>query len=136
MALRFTPTVAVCLIGAGITGALLALPPQDSNGASPATVAPATVAPPVGGSAPALAPAAIEIADFSFSGSRTATAGAAVQVSNADGTAHTLTARDGAFDTGAVDAGTTVAFTAPGAPGTYDYFCAIHPSMTGSLVVN
>ena len=63
-------------------------------------------------------------------------AGAAVEVSNADGTAHTLTARDGAFDTGAVDAGTTVAFTAPAAPGTYDYFCAIHPSMTGSLVVN
>ena len=49
MALRFTPTLAVCLIGAGITGALLALPASDSNGA-PATVAPA-----------------VEIADFSFS---------------------------------------------------------------------
>ena len=131
MALRFTPTLAVCLIGAGITGALLALPPADSNGATPAPVAPVA-----GGSAPAVGASAIEIADFSFSGSRTATAGAVVQVTNADGTAHTLTARDGAFDTGAVDAGTTVAFIAPGAPGTYDYFCAIHPSMTGSLVVN
>ena len=108
---------------------------RRSDGA-PATGAPATGAPAVGASAQAPAAAAIEIADFSFSGSRTATAGAVVQVSNADGTAHTLTARDGAFDTGAVDAGTTVAFTAPGAPGTYDYFCAIHPSMTGSLVVN
>ena len=71
MALRFTPTLAVCLIGAGITGALLALPATDSNGASPVTVAP-----PAGGSAPALAAATIEIADFSFAGSRTATAGA------------------------------------------------------------
>jgi plastocyanin len=131
MALRFTPTLAVWLIGAGITGALLALPATDSSGAAPATVAPS-----VGGSALVPAAATIEIADFSFAGSRTATAGAVVEVSNADGTAHTLTARDGAFDTGAVDAGTTVAFTAPAAPGTYDYFCAIHPSMTGSLVVN
>ena len=48
MALRFTPTLAVCLIGAGITGALLALPPADSNGASPVTVRAAS-----GGSAPA-----------------------------------------------------------------------------------
>ena len=57
-------------------------------------------------------------------------------MSNADAAAHTLTAKDGAFDTGSVDQGTTVSFTAPAAPGTYEFFCEIHPSMTGSLVVN
>ena len=62
--------------------------------------------------------------------------GAVVQVNNADAAAHTLTAKDGAFDTGSVEEGTVVSFTAPAAPGTYEFFCEIHPSMTGSLVVN
>lgn len=131
VALRFTPTLAICAIGAAVTGALLALPPVDS--AEPAVPAPAA---PVGSVAPGAAPAAITIADFSFGGSRTVAAGGVVQVSNADAAAHTLTASDGAFDTGSVDEGVVTSFTAPGTPGTYDFFCEIHPSMTGSLVVN
>ncbi len=130
MALRFTPTLAICAIGAAVTGALLALPPAESNDA--ATPPPATVA----GGAPVAPAAAIDIADFSFGQPRTVGVGGAVEVTNADDTAHTLTADGGAFDTGAVDGGSTVSFTAPGTPGTYDFFCAIHPSMTGSLVVN
>ena len=79
---------------------------------------------------------AIQIADFSFGESRTVAAGAVVQVTNADAAAHTLTATSGAFDTGSVDEGTIVSFTAPAVPGTYEFFCEIHPSMTGSLVVD
>jgi plastocyanin len=133
MALRVTPTVVICAIGAAVTGALLAWPPADS--AEPAVPPPVA---PAGSAAPA-APAesaAIAIADFSFGESRTVGAGAAVQVTNADAAAHTLTAKGGAFDTGSVDQGVTTSFTAPAAPGTYEFFCEIHPSMTGLLVVN
>jgi plastocyanin len=129
MALRFTPTLAICVIGAGITGALLALPPAEKAAQAPL---PAPAAP--AGGAPT--PVAIAIADFSFGQPRTVGAGAVVQVSNADAEAHTLTAENGAFDTGSVDGGSTVTFTAPNAPGTYEFYCDIHPSMTGQLVVD
>ena len=47
-----------------------------------------------------------------------------------------MTARNGAFDTGSVDEGTSVTFKAPPVPGTYEFYCDIHPSMTGQLVVD
>ena len=128
MALRFTPTLVICAIGAAVTGGLLALPPADD-------AAPARRRRRAGGRR-AGAGAAIQIADFSFGGPRTVAAGAVVQVTNADAAAHTLTATSGAFDTGVVDQGATVSFTAPAEPGTYEFICEIHPSMTGSLVVD
>ena len=103
MALRFTPTFAICVLGAAVTGALLALPPADAGAPAPLP-APVSAAP---GAGPAATPVAIEIQDFSFGRSRTVAAGAVVQVSNADAAAHTLTAEDGAFDTGSVGTGTT-----------------------------
>ncbi|MET0144042.1 MAG: cupredoxin domain-containing protein [Ilumatobacteraceae bacterium] len=126
MALRFTPTLAICAIGAAITGGLLALPPADDD-------EPVVPAAPAGAPTPA---ASILIVDFSFGDPRTVAAGAVVQVSNSDAASHTLTAKDGAFDSGIVDDGVIVSFIAPGTPGVYDFFCEIHPSMTGSLVVN
>ena len=118
---RVTPTVVICGIGAAIAGGLLALPPADDGAPAP---------PP-----PRDAAATIQIADFAFSGARTAVGGSVVQVTNADAAAHTLTATSGAFDTGVVDQGATASFTAPVDPGTYEFTCEIHPSMTGSLVV-
>lgn len=129
MTLRFTPTLAVCALGAAVTGALLALPPADDDDVAPVTIAPA------GATADAPAVATIQIADFSFGVPGTVGAGAVVEVTNADGAAHTLTSRDGAFDAGEIGGGATGSFTAPSAAGTYEFFCAIHPSMTGSLVV-
>ena len=35
-----------------------------------------------------------------------------------------------------VDEGTVVSFRAPTVPGRYEFYCDIHPSMTGSLVVD
>lgn len=67
--------------------------------------------------------------------STTAAAGAEVTFDNQDGTAHTLTADDGSFDTGPVAAGESATVTAPSAPGTYAFHCEIHPSMTGELTV-
>jgi plastocyanin len=127
MALRFTPTIVICAIGAAVAGSLLALPPVDKATETPL---PAPAAQPGG------APVSITIQNFDFGQPRTVLVGADVQVSNADAEAHTMTARNGAFDTGSVDEGTSVTFTAPSVPGTYEFYCDIHPSMTGQLVVD
>ena len=48
---------------------------------------------------------------------------------------HTVSAEDGTtFDSGALAKGGTFQFTA-GAPGTYTYFCRIHPFMKATLTV-
>ena len=79
------------------------------------------------------AEAAITIEDFAFDGPTTAVAGSSLRVTNRDGTPHTLTFRNSEADTGTVDDDTTVTLTAPSVPGTYAYFCRIHPSMEGEI---
>jgi plastocyanin len=59
-------------------------------------------------------------------------AGTTVTVTNDDGTPHTLTADDGAFDTGRLDSDAQGRITIA-TPGTYSYHCQIHPSMTGVI---
>jgi len=61
-------------------------------------------------------------------------AGSAVLWTNKDGAPHTVTAKDGSFDSGNLAQGASFSFTFQKA-GTYDYFCAIHPSMKGTVVV-
>lgn len=61
--------------------------------------------------------------------------GARVSVTNGDDEPHTVTATDGAFDTGPFDASSPGAFTAPSTPGTYAITCTVHPSMHGTVVV-
>lgn len=54
---------------------------------------------------------------------------------NQDSAAHTVTATSGAkFDSGTVAQGASFTWKAT-KPGTVEYFCAIHPSMTGTIVV-
>ena len=129
MALRFTPTIVICAIGAAVAGGLLALPPAEK-----ATQAPLPAPASQTGGAPSAV--VITIQNFDFGQPRTVSVGADVLVSNADAEAHTMTARNGAFDTGSVDEGTSVTFKAPSVPGTYEFYCDIHPSMTGQLVVD
>jgi amicyanin len=77
----------------------------------------------------------VEIADFAFEPAElTITAGETVTWTNLDGVAHTATATDGSWDTGLLDEGESgsITFTTPG---TYDYRCTPHPSMTGRIVV-
>ena len=78
---------------------------------------------------------AIEIVDFAFAPSTlTVTIGDSVTWTNADAVAHTATSTSGAFDSGDLATGEsyTVTFTAPG---TFDYLCTPHPTMTGRIVV-
>lgn len=84
--------------------------------------------------------AAVSIGDFAFQPDTIeVAAGATVTWTNEDGVPHTVTAGTpdavgDAFDE-PVDAGETAEVTLDEA-GTYDYFCAIHPTMTGQIVVS
>ena len=81
------------------------------------------------------APAPIRVRDFSFSG-LDVKAGARLLVQNQGPAAHTLTAEDNSFDTGAIAAGSNAQITVPSRPGTYKVKCTIHPTqMTGELKV-
>jgi plastocyanin len=60
-------------------------------------------------------------------------AGSALTLTNADSATHTVTAVDGTFDV-TVDGGATDELTVD-EPGTYDFACSFHPSMTGTLTV-
>lgn len=52
---------------------------------------------------------------------------------NEDGTSHTITADDGSFDE-SISAGATTTLQIT-KPGTYNYHCSIHSSMTGTITV-
>jgi len=120
MSHRLTPSLVVCAAAGAFTAGALIVNPEPAR--SPAAAAASSPAAPV-----------LRVHDFVFA-PVTASAGAVVTVSNADGEAHTVTADDGSFDQ-TVDAGATASFTAPLTPGTYAFVCAIHPSMHGQLVV-
>ncbi len=66
----------------------------------------------------------------------TVAAGTRVTWVNHDDSPHTVTstARPKAFDSGAMDTDAAFTFVFP-APGTYEYFCAVHPRMTGKVIV-
>lgn len=63
------------------------------------------------------------------------TVGTTVDWLNDDGEQHTVTALDGSFGSGLMAIGDTFAVTFATA-GTFDYLCAIHPLMTGAVVVS
>lgn len=61
-------------------------------------------------------------------------AGATVTWVNRDDVPHTVTANDRAFNSGALDTDGQYAHSFA-TPGTYPYFCAVHPHMTGTVIV-
>ncbi len=50
--------------------------------------------------------------------------------------AHTVTADDGAFDSGAIGIGGTWTWTAPPRPAVLTYHCRFHPGMVGTVIVS
>jgi plastocyanin len=82
------------------------------------------------------APAAVvHIRDFAYHSTPiTIHVGDSVQFVNDDGDAHTVTASDKSFDSGGLDTHETWTHTFT-APGTYSYFCALHPYMKAVIVV-
>jgi plastocyanin len=87
-----------------------------------------------GGGAPGTADA-VRIADFAFApDALSAEVGQSVKWTNQDGAAHTVTADDGAFDSGSLAGGKEFSFAFDQA-GTYAYHCNIHPRMKGTVTV-
>ena len=78
---------------------------------------------------------AVAIDNFSFNPpSLTVPAGTTVTWVNHDDVPHTVTANDKGFDSKALD--TDQRFTHVfKAPGTYSYYCQVHPHMTGQIIV-
>jgi plastocyanin len=119
-----------------------AAPSDDAEAESPA--APASAAPdgaptqeevtPVG-EAPAAESAAVSIVDLTFEPATVEVeAGATVDWTNDDGVAHTVTVSGAGFNSGVMMPGDAFS-QAFETPGDFDYFCAIHPSMTGTVTV-
>ncbi|MBI3522581.1 MAG: cupredoxin domain-containing protein [Chloroflexi bacterium] len=104
-------------------GSTTAAPPATSSAAAPATAG----------------ASAVSIKGFAFNpASLTVKAGAKITFTNNDGTTHTVTsgapgAKTATFDN-QVSAGQSAAVTIDKA-GTYDFFCQIHNSMKGQIVV-
>ena len=64
------------------------------------------------------------------------TVGSTVSWTNATAPVHTATSDTGAWDTGNIAPGATSSAISFPTAGTFAYHCAIHPSMTGSVVVS
>lgn len=89
---------------------------------------------PSGGGDGEAAAGTVEAVDFEFTSTSVA-AGSEVTFKNAGEAPHTMTADDGAFDSGTVDGGASATVTAPAEPGDYPFHCEIHPNMTATLTV-
>jgi plastocyanin len=118
-----------CVIHPEMTGSVAV---SDAAGTAPPPAAAAPATPP-----PSVSAAAgdVRVIDFDYSPRIiTVTAGTGVRFVNAGIAPHTVTARDSSFDSGIMTTG--VAFRHIfSTPGTYEFFCILHPAMTGSLRV-
>lgn len=83
------------------------------------------------------APAEVKIDNFSFGpATLTVPAGATVTWTNRDDIPHTVVSTDDpkTFKSKVLDTDDKFSFTFS-KPGTYSYFCSIHPKMTGKVIV-
>lgn len=106
----------------GVTETTETTPSSDSGGNAPAP------------SGKAVLSEKVEIVDFAYNPDPTTIqAGGKVIWMNQDSAPHTATA-DGSFDTGTIEQGKLKSESFK-QPGTYTYFCTIHPSMHGTVEV-
>ncbi len=79
--------------------------------------------------------AEVTIDNFSFGpGTLTVAVGTTVTWTNRDDIPHTVVSTDGTFRSKVMDSDETFAYRFTG-PGTFPYFCSVHPKMTGKVVV-
>ena len=130
-----------CAIHPEMQGTIVAVgegpgPAEAAVGESPDRMEPAattSVRPADGATVPA--PAAVSIVDLTFEPATIEViAGSTVTWTSDDGVPHTVTAREDDFNSGVLMSGDSFS-QAFETPGSFDYFCAIHPLMTGTVVV-
>jgi plastocyanin len=121
-------TIKVVAAGAGGSA------PAQAPKSDPTPVAtPAPVVTGQTGTAPTTA--SVDIADFSFGPATIdVAAGGSVEWTNAGIAPHTVTAKDESFKSGMLETGSTFRQTFA-TPGTYEYVCAVHPDMAGTVQV-
>ncbi len=86
-------------------------------------------------SGPANGPVEVKIDNFNFMpGDLTVATGTTVTWVNHDDVPHTVRTMDGAIKSKALDTDDKFSMTFD-KPGTYEYFCSIHPKMTAKVVV-
>lgn len=77
----------------------------------------------------------IKIDNFVFSPNTiTVSVGSTIRWTNHDDIPHTVVSDDRSFKSKALDTDENFSYTFA-KPGTYSYFCSIHPKMTGKIVV-
>lgn len=77
----------------------------------------------------------VRVVNFGFEPAElTVVPGTTVIWRNDSPTTHTVTAKNGAFDSGLLESGQTFSFTFR-EPGTYEYWCTLHPEMLGRIIV-
>jgi len=80
-------------------------------------------------------PAAVQIDNFHYTPPSLIVApGTTVTWTNADDSPHSVREKDGKFKSAALDTDDTFSQTFV-EPGEYEYFCSIHPYMTGKIIV-
>jgi plastocyanin len=119
-----------------IGGVVLALAMTSGKVVSGEKVSPALAQP---AAAPAAAaPAAameVKIDNFKFGPEAlTIAAGTMVTWTNRDDIPHTVVSTDGVFKSKVLDTDEKFSYTFS-KPGTYEYFCSVHPKMTGKVIV-
>jgi plastocyanin len=129
------PSVAPCPSPAASLPAPVASPAAPAGSATaPAPVLPSAT-PCAPASSPVTAAGSVTIKGFSFQpASLSVAVGSSVTWTNADSTAHTVTADDGSFDSSTLAPGATFSRTFATA-GTFTYHCQIHPSMKATITV-
>jgi len=79
--------------------------------------------------------ATVQIENFSFAPATiTVPAGTTVRWTNKDDSPHNVVGDDKSFKSKALDTDDSFSYTFS-KPGTYGYFCGMHPKMTGKIVV-
>ena len=120
---RRIPTAALLLL-VPILALMAAIGTRAVNGASTITTAAAATGVP-----------GVTIKNFAFGPAKlTVAKGTKLEVTNADGAAHTFSARNNSFSSPVLDPGkrTTIRL---GQAGTFAVYCKIHPNMAGTVVV-
>ena len=84
---------------------------------------------------PSAANVAVKIDNFVFGPQAiTVPVGTTVTWTNSDDIPHTAVSTDGVFKTKVMDTDENFSYTFT-KPGTYPYYCSVHPKMTGQVVV-
>ena len=110
------------LAAVGLAGVLFAVLPKGPSMGETATATAADAA-------------AVQIDNFHYSPAMLVVApGTTVTWTNDDDSPHSVREKDGKFKSAALDTDDKFSQTFT-APGEYEYFCSIHPYMTGKIVV-